>query len=318
MKKTSNKGLCQTGVRVNWSHRICVLAALFLSVAFMSAQNDNSCYYRNVLAGDNLYYQQDYERALSYYLAALQCDHAESDDFLQMKIDECRRMTGDRMATVSFTSDPANAVLKIDGKKRGVTPLDVSLAPGIYQLKFTSKARHTQTVKSELKIYNGAPRPVSMNLYKSSNKHQRLRVGGHSEGLWFTIDGSYNSCVGWDLGFTFGQQPHPVIGYYFGALTRFSTHYVAGKAGIALRVFPNSIENWALTLGGGYRYVDTDFYYWNSTHNYELSIGVLRKAVDGGLSFLLECALIKKINPDSGGNKPGLDLRVGIGWGFAE
>lgn len=318
MKKTSNKGLSQTGFRVNWSHRICVLAALFLSVAFMSAQNDNSCYHRNVQEGDNLYYQQDYERALSYYLAALQCDYAELNDLLQMRIDECRRMTGDRMATVSFTSDPANAVLKINGKKRGVTPLDVSLAPGTYQLQFSSKARHTQTVKRELSIYNGAPLPVFTNLYKSSKTHHRSRGGGHPEGLWFTIDGSYNSCVGWDLGFTFGQQPHPVIGYYFGALTRFSTNYAAGKAGIALRVFPNSIENWALTLGGGYRYVDTDFYNWNATHNYEFSIGVLRKAVDGGLSFLLECALIKKINPDYGGNKPGLDLRVGIGWGFAE
>ena len=301
-----------------WQHYqvLSVVILLFsITVCLYGQNNDDYCYSNNVRNANNAFDKGDYERALMLYMTALSCEYAPQDNSVQDRIDLCNRMIQMRTATVTVRSKPADAKVFLNKQKMGNTPLVLSLDTGMYKLKIRSGKMHTRAYKQSLRIYSGGSVLIEPNLYTQSKS--RSHSMNDETGLWFTVDGSLNTSVGWDLGAHFGHQFNSVIGYYVTGQTNFSRDYWGVGAGIALRPFPYAIENWAWTIGAGYRYFEIDSTHGTFRNHFDFTTGIVRKAMDGGLSLIFEVSMYGP--PGNFSDQTiGLSARVGIGWGFSE
>lgn len=291
-----------------------IIFFLNIIVCLYGQKADSYCYSNNIRNADEAYSHGDYEKALMYYMSAMECDYAPIDEDVQDKIDLCYRMIQFRKCKVTIRSNPINAKVILDKKKLGKTPIDLALDTGLYKLKIRSSKTNTRPYKQVLRIYSGGNMLIEPNLWRDRKSVQL----SDETGLWFTVDFSYSINADWDLGLHFGHHFNTVVGYYVSAQTNFTKDYWGVSGGISLRPFPDIIENWLWTIGAGYRYdmaglSSFDYPYRN---NLDFTMGVVRKAMSGGLSLLFEFSLYGTVG-DFVDHMSAI-ARFGIGWGFSE
>ena len=292
-----------------------VIIILFNITVCLYGQNaDSYCYSNNIRNADAAFNQGDYEKALMYYMSAMECDYAKFETAVQDRIDLCYRMIQIRKCKVTIRSNPLNAKVFLDKQKIGKTPLDLALDTGMYKLKIRSAKTRTRSYKQTLRIYSGGSMLIEPNLWR--DRHS-VNVSDET-GLWFTVDFALTTNSGWDLGAHFGHQFNRVVGYYVSGQTNFTQDYWGVTGGLSLRPFPYIIENWVWTLGAGYRYDLVQSYssHYIYRNHIDFSMGVVRKAMNGGLSLLFECSLYGPVHDFWDGVN--MTARFGLGWGFSE
>ena len=90
-------------------------------------------------------------------------------------------------ATATFTSDPVGAVVRIDGRLRGKTPLDVKLMPGSHDIEIALDGYITSA--RTLNIAPGSPK-IPVTLHPAVRQGNVLVVAAGWDGALLYVDGS--------------------------------------------------------------------------------------------------------------------------------
>ncbi len=90
-------------------------------------------------------------------------------------------------ATATFTSDPVGAVVRIDGRLRGKTPLDVKLTPGSHDIEIALDGYITSA--RTLNIAPGEPK-IPVTLHPAVRQGNVLVVAAGWDGALLYVDGA--------------------------------------------------------------------------------------------------------------------------------
>ena len=283
---------------------VITLVFLLLALFAANAQVSSSGYAENKKSGDTYYQSGEYEKALAYYMAAMQSVAHNYDDELQGRIDDCRRMIEERKCSVSFQSSKASTSIKLDKTKYGFLPKTLTLSPGIYHVEL--KSRPTKTSYSgDLEVFSGSPIVFNPPMSGKSSKSHRSYGGGDPDGLWFTLHaGLAFQTYQWHYGVTIGHRPTEYFGYYFQGMTSFNRYFYDLQAGVTF-----GAERIFFKFGAGYRHLDKNYYDWPSTHNFDATLGMVIKGRRG-------FAITGDFTLTKGGGAIDCSVDVGLGWAF--
>lgn len=114
----------------------------------------------------------DSAMALHYYRTYLrQLPKASDRDEVDQRIRRLERLIADKgLQQVTILSNPASAVVKLDGKPRGVTPWTGEVAPGIHTVTLTLAGYEDETREFDLPPTRAIDVPVTLRAPRAKSK----------------------------------------------------------------------------------------------------------------------------------------------------